>query len=217
MKHSQQGLTLVELMIALLLGLLLSFAAIQLLVSNQRTFSLQDAVTGVNEDGQTVLRYIAADIRNAGRGGQIEGFVQPVVLALSVDDSEGNPVAFQSTDGGANGNDVLVVSYLAQRACQGADLTAGGANPEGEIVVNRYFVVDDSLWCASVRQLAHVAGVAAGALVHQHLRSRALAAVPITAHLVRQLHPVNHHAHVPLWERSGRVGLTKHTECLGQR
>ncbi|HCA26033.1 MAG TPA: hypothetical protein DEP32_17870 [Pseudomonas sp.] len=153
MKHSQQGLTLVELMIALLLGLLLSFAAIQLLVSNQRTFSLQEAVTGVNEDGQTVLRYIAADIRNAGRGGQIEGFVQPVVLALSVDDSEGNPVAFQSTDGGANGNDVLVVSYLAQRACQGADLTAGGANPEGEIVVNRYFVVDDSLWCASVRQL----------------------------------------------------------------
>ena len=97
MKHSQQGLTLVELMIALLLGLLLSFAAIQLLVSNQRTFSLQEAVTGVNEDGQTVLRYIAADIRNAGRGGQIEGFVQPVVLALSVDDSEGNPVAFQST------------------------------------------------------------------------------------------------------------------------
>ncbi|WVM89579.1 PilW family protein [Halopseudomonas pachastrellae] len=75
------------------------------------------------------------------------------MLALSVDDSEGNPVAFQSTDGGANGNDVLVVSYLAQRACQGADLTAGGANPEGEIVVNRYFVVDDSLWCASVRQL----------------------------------------------------------------
>ena len=73
MKHSQQGLTLVELMIALLLGLLLSFAAIQLLVSNQRTFSLQEAVTGVNEDGQTVLRYIAADIRNAGRGGQIEG------------------------------------------------------------------------------------------------------------------------------------------------
>ncbi|WVM89580.1 prepilin-type N-terminal cleavage/methylation domain-containing protein [Halopseudomonas pachastrellae] len=73
MKHSQQGLTLVELMIALLLGLLLSFAAIQLLVSNQRTFSLQDAVTGVNEDGQTVLRYIAADIRKLGAVVRLKG------------------------------------------------------------------------------------------------------------------------------------------------
>ncbi|MAB24826.1 MAG: hypothetical protein CMK78_10835 [Pseudomonadales bacterium] len=152
MRRSQRGLTLVELMIALLLGLLLSLAAIQLLITNQRTFSLQDAVTGMNEDGQTVLRYIAADIRNAGRGSQVEGFVQPVVQALSVDDAEGNSVAFQSADGGAGGNDVLVVSYLAQRACQGADLTAGGANPEGEIVVNRYYVVDESLWCSSLRK-----------------------------------------------------------------
>jgi len=154
MKRAQQGLTLVELMIALLLGLLLSFAAIQLLVSNQRTFSLQDAVTAINEDGQTVLRYIAADIRNAGRGSSVEGYVQPVVLNLAVDDGGGTPVAFQSSDGGAGGNDVLVVRYLAQRACQGADLTAGGANPEGAIVVNRYFVVDESLWCASLSERA---------------------------------------------------------------
>ncbi|WVM94173.1 hypothetical protein ULG90_11430 [Halopseudomonas pachastrellae] len=42
-------------------------------MSNQRTFSLQDAVTGVNEDGQTVLRYIAADIRNAGAVVRLKG------------------------------------------------------------------------------------------------------------------------------------------------
>ena len=154
MKYAERGFTLIELMIALLLGLLLSLAAIQLLMTNQRVFSLQDAVTSVNEDGQMVLRYIASDVRNAGRGSQIEGFVQPVVLQLDIEDSEGNSVAFESSDGGDGGNDELVVSYLAQGACQGADLTSGGANPEGEIVVNRYYVVNEVLRCSSLRRLA---------------------------------------------------------------
>lgn len=153
MKHSQSGLTLIELMIALLLGLILSLAAIQLLLTNQRTFSLQDAVTGVNEDGQMVLRYIAADVRNAGRGSQIEGFTQPIVLSLTADDAAGEPAAFEATDGGDGGNDTLVVSYQGASACQGADLTGGGANPEGEIMVNRYFVANGSLWCTSLRQV----------------------------------------------------------------
>tara|TARA_R110000822_G_scaffold41092_24_gene111583 strand:+ start:4369 stop:5169 length:801 start_codon:yes stop_codon:yes gene_type:complete len=153
MKQSQLGLTLVELMIALLLGLILSLAAIQLLLTNQRTFALQDAVTGVNEDGQTVLRYIAADVRNAGRGSQIESFTQAVVLSLSAEDADGESVAFEAADGGNGGNDTLVVSYLGTAACQGADLTGGGANPEGEIMVNRYFVADGSLWCSSLRQV----------------------------------------------------------------
>lgn len=153
MKRSQAGLTLVELMVALVLGLLLSLAAIQLLLTNQRTFSVQDAVTSVNQDGQMVLRYIAADVRNAGRGSQIEGFVQPVVLNLSANNAEGEAVSFQSTDGGSGGNDTLVVSYLATSACQGADLTAGGATPEGEIIVNSYSVIDGSLWCSSLRQV----------------------------------------------------------------
>ncbi|SDT92457.1 PilW family protein [Halopseudomonas salegens] len=158
MKRSQMGLTLIELMIALLLGLLLSLAAVQLLLSNQRTFSLQEAVTSVNEDGQMVLRYIAADIRNAGRGSQIEGYIQPVVLSLSAEDSEGETVTFESTDGGSGGNDTLVVSYLGSSACQGADLTAGGTKPEGEVVVNRYYVSDGSLWCSSLKQTGLGAG-----------------------------------------------------------
>ncbi len=152
MKSSQRGLTLVELMIALVLGLVLSLAAVQLLFTNQRTFSLQDAVTRVNEDGQMVLRYIAADIRNAGRAGQIEGYIQPVLLNLSVQNAEGETIPFNSTDGGIGGNDTLAVSYLALNGCQGSDLTAGGSNPEGQIVVNRYYVANGSLWCSSVQQ-----------------------------------------------------------------
>lgn len=153
MKRNQQGLTLIELMIALVLGLLLSLAAMQLLLTNQRNFTLQNAVTSINEDGQLVLRYIASDIRNAGRGNVIEGFVDPVVLTMTAEDPEGDVIRFESTDGGVGGNDTLVVRYLGLNACQGADLTSGGAKPEGEIVVNRYYVDDGSLWCSSLRQV----------------------------------------------------------------
>src|SRR5690606_26613436 len=88
MRNSQEGISLIELMIALLLGLVLSLAAVQLLLTNQRTFSLQDAVTSLNEDGQMALRYIAADIRNAGRAGGDIGFTQPVILNISVENDE---------------------------------------------------------------------------------------------------------------------------------
>ena len=153
MKATQVGLTLIELMIALLLGLILSLAAVQLLLTNQRTFSLQDAVTSLNEDGQMVLRYLAADIRNAGRAGQIEGFVDPVVTTLAMEGEDGESVSFAAADGGNGSNDQLSVRYLGTSACQGADLTNGGTDPEGQIMVNRYYVEDGSLWCSSLRQV----------------------------------------------------------------
>lgn len=80
MKYFQHGLTLIELMVALLLGLIFSAAAFQLLFANQRTFELQQTIATLQEDGQMALRYITADIRNAGRGTILQGTIQPVIL-----------------------------------------------------------------------------------------------------------------------------------------
>src|SRR5690606_41944135 len=80
MKHTQKGLTLIELMVALLLGLIFSAAAFQLLLTNQRTFGLQQTLAALQEDGQMALRYISADIRNAGRGNILQGTIDPVIL-----------------------------------------------------------------------------------------------------------------------------------------
>lgn len=130
--HRERGLTLVELMVALVLGVLLTLAALQLFSTNQRSFQLQQTSSGLEEDGQMVLRYIAADIRNAGLDSADLGTRHPVTR------SDEAPL---STDGGDDGNDQLVLAAwgsadLGSTDCAGTGFGAGG---EG-VIFNRYFV-----------------------------------------------------------------------------
>lgn len=132
MKHFQQGLTLIELMVALLLGLIFSAAAFQLLFANQRTFELQQTIAMLQEDGQMAMRYITADIRNAGRGTILQGTIPPIVL--NSDAPHGH-----SQDGT---NDELVVQYFGTADCQGTPSLI-----EAEII-NRYYVQNGALLCS---------------------------------------------------------------------
>ncbi len=65
----QQGVTLIELMIALALGLLLSAAAIMMFVSNKETSMLQENFARLQENGRFAMNLIIQDIRNAGYSG----------------------------------------------------------------------------------------------------------------------------------------------------
>ncbi len=62
----QQGLSLVELMIALLLGLLVVGAAIGIFLSNRQTYRTTESLGGVQESLQTAFELMARDIREAG-------------------------------------------------------------------------------------------------------------------------------------------------------
>lgn len=133
MKNNQKGLTLIELMVALLLGLIFSAAAFQLLFANQRTFGLQQTLASLHEDGQMALRYMAADIRNAGRGTILQGTIPPVVL-------DPNAANGHSQNGGTN--DELVIQYFGTSDCQG---TTSASEVE---IINRYFVQNGALLCS---------------------------------------------------------------------
>lgn len=65
-------------------------------------------------------------------------------------------------------------------------------------------------------QLAHVAGVAARALVNQHLAHRPTLVVAIAAQLMRELHALNNYAHMSLGKRTSRVWLSKDAGRLGE-
>lgn len=136
MKTLQKGFTVVELMVAMLLGLILSGAALQLFLTNQKTFALQEALSSLEEDGQMILRYISADIRNAGRGNAVIGTIDSIIHS-------------ESLDGGRGGNDTVVVNYLSEWDCQGTDLTLNGAEPEGRETQSTYFVNNETLFCSS--------------------------------------------------------------------
>lgn len=135
-RSKQIGLTLVELMVAMVIGLLLSLAAIQLLSTNQRTFAVQQALSTLHEDGQMVIRYIASDIRHAGRGSALMGTIPPIVF-----DPAYTPHAVE----GGNDNDELVVNFFGTSDCEGV-ITASE-----EEVINHYFVEDGYLKCSGNR------------------------------------------------------------------
>lgn len=128
MRRNQQGFTLIELMVAMLIGLILTLAALQLFMTNQRTFALQQAVAELHEDGQQAIRYMVADLRQAGRGSAVAGAIPPIDL--------------QTSSNGAN--DTLAIHYWGTSTC------AGEVYPEESEIHNVYSVNGQVLQCRSV-------------------------------------------------------------------
>lgn len=130
----QTGFTLVELMIALLLGLVITLASIQLILTNQRTFSLQQALTAMYEDTYAVTRYINTDLRQAGRGTATTGSIAPIIFE-SLDPDEPISVTRNNT------SDDLVITFVGLQDCEGV-----GDNSE-KTIINHYFVDSGVLRC----------------------------------------------------------------------
>lgn len=67
--RKQAGLSLVELMVALVLGLLISAGVVTIFISAKQDYQVQDAVSQVQENGRFSLEFLANDIRMAGYSG----------------------------------------------------------------------------------------------------------------------------------------------------
>lgn len=65
----QRGLSLVELMIALVLGLVLSAGIITVFISSKQSYQTQDAISQVQESGRFGLDFLSYEIRMAGFSG----------------------------------------------------------------------------------------------------------------------------------------------------
>ena len=68
-KIQQTGFSLIELMIALVLGLIISGVAIKILVSNKATYRLENSLSRLQENGRYVIGNIVRDLRMAGFNG----------------------------------------------------------------------------------------------------------------------------------------------------
>lgn len=104
MNTRNKGFTLVELMVAMAIGLILTLAALHVFLTNQRNFSMQHAVADLNEDGQMAVRFIAAEMRRSGFYNEAtNAFQNPVDLSNN-----------RTTNGANGGNDsiTLVVPVL---------------------------------------------------------------------------------------------------------
>lgn len=95
--RSQFGFTLVEIMVAMVIGLVITAGAGYLFISNKQTYEMAEAVARIQEAGRFALNKIAEDLRMAGHLGCADPSQINVVAndpRLNVDDAFTAPVDF---------------------------------------------------------------------------------------------------------------------------
>jgi len=78
----QYGLSLIELMTALVLGLILTGGAIQIFISSKATYKTESALSRIQETGRFIVDYMSREIRMAGYTGcSSRGNITPNIIA----------------------------------------------------------------------------------------------------------------------------------------
>lgn len=157
MTHSR-GFTLLELMVAMVLGLLLTSGVYSFFLGNKQAEAVNQALASVQEQGRYALSIIRRDIQLAGMYDAFDPGLDDEAGALDVADElnfvTGHSIivpgdfaaaaGLGSTDGGAAGNDSLVLGYLNDKDCSGNQHGRGG---QLFYAVNRYYLEGTTLYC----------------------------------------------------------------------
>jgi type IV pilus assembly protein PilW len=64
--HSQSGISLIEIMIALLIGAFLLGGVLQIFIGGKQTYRMQESLSRLQENGRFALDFIGRDVRMAG-------------------------------------------------------------------------------------------------------------------------------------------------------
>lgn len=147
-QYAENGFTLIELMISMALGLVISLAAVQLFTTGLSSYNLQRGVGDVNENGRFALDFMARSIRQfqPGEGDRDRvNLIVPVVFQVTDIPGGTLPVISQNnqTALGVGSSDQLVVQTLVNasmpnyRDCEGNNVAAGNVS------VARYFIRAD--------------------------------------------------------------------------
>lgn len=152
-----RGMSLLELMVSMALGLLLSAAAIQLFVANQISVNLMRGMNDVQANGRFVIDQMVRDLRVSGLMPNNAGSSPVSLVGVPFDAAQIpglvststalNRNATATTSGGGavagllQASDQLVLQYVAMadtQDCEGNTVTAG------TFMVARYFVRADN-------------------------------------------------------------------------
>ncbi len=82
MRYSQKGLSLIELMVAMLIGLILIAGIGNIFIDSKRTYSFQQGLARIQENGRMALEFLGRDIRMAGYTGCASGEYSSVTNML---------------------------------------------------------------------------------------------------------------------------------------
>lgn len=145
-RHRQCGLTLVELMIAMTLGLLILLAVASVYLGSRQTYRMQEENARLQETGRYALEVLGRSIRQAGFWNMP---INPVATATAFG---GTPIT--GTDGAAGAPDTVTVQYdglAGDRDCEGTVLVANAVISDAYSLNGSNLVCDgnDALAAAS--------------------------------------------------------------------
>jgi len=151
----QQGFSVVELMIAMLLSLLLSVAVISVFVNNSYSFRQDDNIARMQDDARHALREIAFDISMAGHFADLHvpGTVTPdAALTIGTDCGPAGDVnwMYRTTEAGT-GNSMSITAI-------------DNATNAGAVAAHSCFTAGEILEGTDIVAIRRVAGAEAGAL-----------------------------------------------------
>lgn len=153
-----RGYSMLELLVAVSIGLLVSLAAVQLFVTNQVNFQLQRGLGDVSENGRFALDFMGRQLRQGGYAPPAKGQEQWPTIVVSAADlptgtaglavivSQNNlpklAPAATGLQGGIGPSDRLTIQYYTPIAAMDCE---GEAVPAGSYVVARFFLRADSV------------------------------------------------------------------------
>lgn len=119
-KFPSRGLTLIELMVAIALGLLLVAVVVQIYAGSKATYNKQEDLSRLQENGQVALEII-------GRSARIAGFKSNPTNALTGPLLPTSPLEVFGTPGAANVSDSLNILFQGSGNGTGAPNAADGS------------------------------------------------------------------------------------------
>ncbi len=139
-RFRQAGLSLIELMISVVLGLLLVAGATQIFLSNTQAFRLQDNISSTQESGRLGLEILLSDLRRAGIDYAKDDSGD---LLYGVTGKNGTATTGTVT-GLVSNSDEVTISYRVPAEVGSMSDCEGNVVGTGSVVTNRYFVKMDT-------------------------------------------------------------------------
>ena len=141
----QLGLTVVELLVALVLSLLLLTGIIQVFLASKQTYATNEAMSVLQENGRFALEFIARSVR-------MGGYVEPTWAQGTPFGVQGAPCTGLCTENGnGNASDQLAIAFQPPRdPVTGTRQDCGGTTVDDDrVLVNVFHVQNGSLRCSS--------------------------------------------------------------------
>jgi len=135
----QKGFSLIELMVAAMLGLILLAGVIQIFLSSNQSYILQDKLATIQEEGRFALIYLENQIEMAG---------------WNAEDNNDNLPAIDFDNSSNDTNDTLALSFV--KTVNAVDnLDCNGNVVDSGLVTNQFSVnADDELVCKGLVKTA---------------------------------------------------------------